>query len=189
MFHNCKLHQDTSFDKAIFPEPSGSNEAARAYRTLKLAFSQQQATREEQRFFRLEMAEEAASTSLSNRCMFLIYQWISDFGFSLWRPTLLLVGTLLIFLLFYNGLAGYTLCLPWHASCEIKYDLIEFGILQTLPLPGLDKWGDDLRLLSLFPKEGLVAVMVAVSIILHKAISLLALFLIGLALRNLFKMK
>jgi len=58
-FHGCELHQDTSFEGAEFPKPTGSEEAARAYRTLKLAFSKQQAIREEQRFFRLEMEEEA----------------------------------------------------------------------------------------------------------------------------------
>ncbi|WP_372658028.1 pentapeptide repeat-containing protein, partial [Hydrogenophaga sp.] len=58
-FHECKLHQNTSFEGASFPVAQGREAAARAYRTLKLAFAQQQATREEQRFFRLEMAEEA----------------------------------------------------------------------------------------------------------------------------------
>jgi Pentapeptide repeats (9 copies) len=62
-FHECKLHQDTSFDGAIFPVPRGNDGAARAYRTLKLAFSKQQAIREEQRFFKLEMQEEAARES------------------------------------------------------------------------------------------------------------------------------
>ncbi|MGZ8136808.1 MAG: pentapeptide repeat-containing protein, partial [Methylococcaceae bacterium] len=37
IFHNCKLHQDTAFDGAQFPAPYGSDTAARAYRTLKLA--------------------------------------------------------------------------------------------------------------------------------------------------------
>jgi Pentapeptide repeats (9 copies) len=52
LFHNCKLHQDSTFDGAIFPpkpssDPIENDIAARAYRTLKLAFSQHQATHEE----------------------------------------------------------------------------------------------------------------------------------------------
>ena len=54
LFHNCKLHQDTTFYGAKFPKPSTdptkNDTAARAYRTLKLAFAQQQATRDEQFF-------------------------------------------------------------------------------------------------------------------------------------------
>ena len=64
-FHGCKIHQDTSFDGAQFPTPSGNSEAGRAYRVLKLAFSQQQAIREEQFFFKYELAEEAKAAETS----------------------------------------------------------------------------------------------------------------------------
>lgn len=57
-FHGCELHQDTTFDAAVFPKASGNEAAARAYRTLKLAFSKQQAIKEEQDFFRRELNEE-----------------------------------------------------------------------------------------------------------------------------------
>jgi uncharacterized protein YjbI with pentapeptide repeats len=58
-FHNCTFSHGANFDDVEFPAATGDLNAARAYRTLKLAFAQQQATREEQRFFKLEMAEEA----------------------------------------------------------------------------------------------------------------------------------
>ncbi|MFA6163454.1 MAG: hypothetical protein WC685_08500 [Methylobacter sp.] len=84
LFHNCKLHQDTTFDRAEFPEPSSdpteNDIAARAYRTLKLAFSQHQATHDEQRFFRLEMAEEAQrAPQCVRRLLFRPYSFFSDY--------------------------------------------------------------------------------------------------------------
>lgn len=199
LFHNCKIHQDTTFDGAEFPlpstEPSINNEAGRAYRTLKLAFAQQQATRQEQDFFRLEMIEEAACASWFQRGLFFLYRQISDFGFSLLRPSLLLLGTFLMALVFYGCIyqwkTGLSSCLLWQDNCQFNYDLLQFGIIQSLPLPGLEKWGDALRgnLFSNINNDGTIGLVLTVVMMLHKTVSLLALFLIGLALRNLFKMK
>jgi hypothetical protein len=81
-FHDCELPQDTSFDDASFPAASGSKDSARAYRTLKLAFSKQQAIREEQRFFKLEMEEETLRETGLKRQLFIAYKYFSDYGFS-----------------------------------------------------------------------------------------------------------
>lgn len=90
-FHGCELHQDTSFEGAEFPKPTGSEEAARAFRTLKLAFSKQQAIREEQRFFKLEMEEETLRETGLKRQLFVTYKYFSDYGFSITRPFTLLI--------------------------------------------------------------------------------------------------
>ena len=95
---------------------------------------------------------------------------------------------MLLFLLIYSWLADLMRCFFWQADCHIRYDLLQFTLLQALPLPGLDKWSDSLRQ-TLFPKEGWGSVWVIVAVTIHKVISLLAVFLFGLALRNLFKMK
>jgi uncharacterized protein YjbI with pentapeptide repeats len=226
LFHNCKLHQDTTFDGAEFPEPSSdpieNDIAARAYRTLKLAFSQHQAIREEQLFFRLEMTEEAAKLVSSNNkiivknglfllslgkskkilpvvishflshhariCLFHSYKLFSNYGFSFGRPMVLLLIALLVFGVVYSWLSVLTPCLLTHADCQISYGLIQFTLLQTLPLPGMDKWSDSLRS-DLFPDEGWKSLGFTAALMIHKTISLLAVFLFGLALRNLFKMK
>jgi uncharacterized protein YjbI with pentapeptide repeats len=192
LFHNCKLTQDISFDGAEFrpelPSSVDDDTAARAYRTLKLAFAQQQALREEQMFFRLELAEEEKRAPPTQRSLFLLYRWTSDYGFSLKRPLHLLLFACPIFMLIYAGLAGLTPCLSLQAGCEINYKLIQFLLLQSLPLPGLDKWSDGLRE-SLFTIPGWRSVVLPLFVMLHKGISLLAVFLFGLALRNLFKMK
>ncbi len=192
LFHNCKLHQNTTFDGSIFPEPSSdpteNDIAARAYRTLKLAFSQHQAVREEHRFFRLEMAEEAARAPGRLKWMFLLYSYFSDYGFSLNRPMYLLLATFPIFALIYSWLADLTLCWYWAEDCQIKSELWQFTLMQTLPLPGFDKWSESLRE-GLSLKGGWKIALLPVFVMLHKAIALLAVFLFGLALRNLFKMK
>lgn len=199
LFHNCKLHQDTTFDGAEFSppskDPSRNDKAARAYRTLKLAFAQQQATRQEQDFFRLEMNEEAACAGWYQRWLFSLYRQISNFGFSLLRPTILLFGALLIASIIYGCIyhwkTGLSSCLLWQDNCQFNYDLMQFGIIQSLPLPGLDKWGDALRenLFGIVNNDRTIGLALTMAMMLHKAVSLLALFLIGLALRNLFKMK
>jgi uncharacterized protein YjbI with pentapeptide repeats len=186
--HGCQIHQDTTFEDAIFPLPSGYNIDIRAYRTLKLAFSQQQAIREEQRFFKLEMAEEAARATGTHRFLYKAYFLCSDYGFSITRPAVLLAVTLAAMMLIYGVLSYLNNCLPDANNCHFSTAWIEFSLLQSLPLPGLDKLSDTLRG-KLFPTEGLISIGVTVAVILHKAISLLALFLMGLALRNLFKLK
>jgi hypothetical protein len=196
LFHGCKLHQDTTFDGAIFPDPSAdlteNDIAARAYRTLKLALSQHQATREEKLFFRLEMREEARRESqCARRLLFRLYSFFSDYGFSVSRPFVwLVVIPLLVTVPIYGWLAGFTPYFLWQTECQIRYDLLQFSLIQALPLPGLDKWSDTLRQ-CLFPTASGAwqGIMLTGILMLHKALSLLAVFLMGLALRNLFKMK
>jgi hypothetical protein len=189
-FHNCKLHQDTSFDGAKFPAATGSESAARAYRTMKLASAQQQATREEQRFFKLEMAEEHRSVEAPRRWLYAAYALFSDYGFSTWRPSILLLASLLFAWGSYGWLAGYSVCVPFLSSCAPAREWFEFGLVNAFPLPGLDKYAEGLRSV-LFPPHlhPAAQVLVTTVVIVQKTLSLLAFFLIGLALRNLFKMK
>ena len=138
-FFGCELHQDTSFEGAEFPKPTGSEQAARIYRTLKLAFNKQQAIREEQRFFKLEMEEETLRETGLKRWLFKAYKTFSDYGFSITRP------------LTYGGLGVLALTaaygiLSWPGQCGLSMqachfapEWLEFSLLQTLPLPGLDK--------------------------------------------------
>ena len=187
IFHNCKFNQDISFDGAEFPRATGFESSIRAYRTLKLAFAQQQAAREEQLFFRLEMAEEAKHASWRQRYLYKAYYFLSDYGFSLWRPLALLLLVCFISASLYGKFANLTLCLPTQGACSISRAWAEFSLLQALPLPGLDKLSESSRV-ELFANSD-VGLGVTFITLFHKALSLLALFLTGLALRNLFKMK
>lgn len=182
-FHGCELHQDTTFDGAEFPKASGSDEAARAYRTLKLAFNKQQAHREEQRFFKLEMKEEAKRAGAA-KFMYLLYEKSSDFGFNLWRPLALFAVAWVVFAFTYGyyGISTHdlTICGSLDASCKVQWSWLEFSLAQSLPLTGFDK------LERLQPIKDSVPVLV---LALHKIIALACLFLAGLALRNLFRLK
>ena len=79
-------------------------------------------------------------------------------------------------------------CLPSQAACQFNSAWVEFSLLQALPLPGLDKLSETLRG-QLFPSSGWISIGVTLAVIAHKTISIAALFLAGLALRNLFKLK
>lgn len=186
-FFQCKLHQNSSFEGASFPAAQGTEDAARAYRVLKQAFSAQQASREEQRFFRLEMAEEAKAAEQSRdpaKWLYIAYRELADFGFSVRRPALLLAITLLVMLPLHAWQAGLHACLPSSDSCSMTGPLIQFASAHALP--GFEKLAE-LASKALFGDQ--LGVWTVLTLLLHKAVSLLALFLIGLALRNLFKMK
>lgn len=193
LFHNCKLSQDISFDGALFPKPNSESsfddDAIRAYRTLKLAFAQQQAFREEQKFFRLELAEEENRSSQKQRWLFFVYRWISDYGFSLSRPAFILLASPLLFTFLYAMLSGLRPCFSWAEDCQINFHLVQYSILQSLPLPGFEKWSNDLKEHLFARLQGWNIVFLPLIIMIHKGISLIAIFLLGLALRNLFKMK
>ena len=65
--------------------------------------------------------------------------------------------------------------------------LIQFSFAHALP--GFEKLAEPASKL-LFGEQGeTLGVWTVLTLLVHKAVSVLALFLIGLALRNLFKMK
>lgn len=183
-FHGCTLHQNTSFYKTGFSAPS-SVRAARAYRTLKLASAQQHAFHEEQRFFKLEMQAEAGIAEYPKRLMYQLYEALSDYGSSLLRPTIFWILCLLIFAFGY-GYLGLSFS-PHNIDYPVTVQWIKFSLLNAIPLPGFAETMGLLRT-KLFPDVSIELIVIILEI-LHKTFSLLAFFLIGLALRNLFKMK
>ena len=247
LFHNATLHPDTSFDGVQFldvGEPdrdrASIESAAHAYRTLKLAFSGQQATRQEQQFLRLEMAEEALLApsvrewlrgqrehDLPPRFYYTIYRLLSDYGFSIWRPVVLLLASLSVLFLPWLAL-GWGAWFLWcvmgtptkkergKSSLLVAWLVAIFaallvGIVIALlgsPVLWLGLWqavshcdlcGDyvNVAIPALFPSPfsshgfdwGCIAETSAALQTVQKVLAVLAWFLIGLALRNRFKMK
>jgi hypothetical protein len=188
LFFDCKFPQNITFESVDFPEASGTELAARTYRTLKLAFAQQQAIREEQRFFKLEMEEEAAREKGSRRWLHRAYKYTSDFGFSVSRPLIGMTLSMLATLLLYAWQAGLTWASPQQSTHFAV--LVQFSIASALP--GFEKLAGPVAQ-QLFGAAGNgsvnYSVWTVITLLAHKALSLLFLFLAGLALRNLFKMK
>jgi uncharacterized protein YjbI with pentapeptide repeats len=196
-FHGCEFHQDTSFVGAEFDVPPG-NDAARAFRTLKLAMEQLKSTHEEQKFFRLEMEADRPTLPGLRPWISKIYQLTSDYGFSLWRPIACLILISVMFGIAYgllaNTCAADSECakIAWAANTGSSADrtsaIIKYTLASVSPVPGLDRMQTELRA-PLFGHHGWVPITALVLEILHKIIALVMVFLFALALRNLFKMK
>lgn len=196
-FHGCIFHQDTNFDSTEFTPLSGPD-AARAYRTLKLAMEKLKATREEQRFFRLEMKAEHPTLKRGKRWVSTLYSLFSDYGFSLFRPAVWLLAFSLLFGASYGVLAD--LCASdqecvksaLHGNvasvAERTTAVLKYTLASAAPVPGLDKMQTELRA-PLFGQHGWIAIASLTIEILHKIIAIALTFLFALALRNLFKMK
>lgn len=188
IFHGSKLPQDSSFNGAKFPEkPSGEEWYERSYRTLKLACAQHGALREEQRFFKLEMAEEEARLKhtksgfcFENRRYFLlcVYRWLG-YGFSLARPLSLLFIVLLamiVFLIVHNQLI---LDLSWDGSKNLS-SVVSCAASKVIP------FASDIKVCD-FPKIQSIPIPLIPELV--KLFSVVLAFLIGLGLRNHLKIK
>lgn len=196
LFHNCELHQDTTFIEAIFPLPSKTDKsAARAYNTLRHAMNQQQSTREEQRFLKLELDAERLMAKDGVRQLYWIYKQIADYGFSVWRPALtLLTLPILCFGMFYGSLTSLNHCTSLLSHrCQFDVGLIiqtvEFTLLQSLPPLGLDKMSDPLREELFQIKHPISSFVLVTLVVIQKILALFGWFFVALALRNIFKMK
>jgi len=199
-FFGAKIHPKTSIEKAKFPDTSLTRGLAiNEYRFLKLAFAEHKNTRQELRFLRREMMEEMWISSSSHRRWLKLYQFISDFGFSVCRPLLGLLLLALLSLMFYlwisslNGkwflasfdgdLAKYFLSVDWGKT--LNY--IGFSLSNSLPFLSSAKF-DEKFILSLFG-SGVNIQILKSFVVFQQSISFLFWFLIGLALRNKFKLK
>ncbi|KTT42508.1 hypothetical protein RSA46_21185 [Pseudomonas oryzihabitans] len=65
---------------------------------------------------------------------------------------------------------------------------IEYFFLQAIPLPGLEKFAEPIRS-KIIANSGFISLAATILIILQKSVSLLLIFLVGLALRNTFRIK
>ena len=193
IFHNCVLHQGTTFSKAIFPPPSKNDvDSAKAYNTLRYLMSQQQAFKEEQRFFMLELETERFNAAGRVKLLYQIYKLLSNYGFSTYRPAVFLILIPLIISFLFNGYIASN-CLPLSHTCKFDPSLVvktlEFSFLQSLPPLGLDKLSLQLRSDLLSMKPPFDDVILTLETIFQKILSLLGWFFIVLSLRNLFRMK
>jgi uncharacterized protein YjbI with pentapeptide repeats len=193
MFHNCELHQNTSFDGVVFAQPTKlDGSAAKAYSTLRHAMSKHQSTRDEQRFQILELDAEKVTENKWVAFLYSSYQRIAGYGFSIVKPAVyLLLFPFLLALAIYGATTGLMNCdAVFTETCQFSpgtfLKVVEFSLLQSLPPLGIEKTTDALREL-IFPGEHLGTLLPVM--IVQKILSLAGWFFVALALRNLFKMK
>ncbi|WAJ35484.1 pentapeptide repeat-containing protein [Pseudomonas sp. GOM7] len=188
IFFGCTLHQDMSFKHVTFPPATGEGSRIRTYRNLRLSFSQLQAPQEEQLFFQLEMAEAARTLTGTKRWLFFIYEKLSNYGSSISKPLLAYLISFGLFSCAYAALSWATHCLPDNQECSFNMAGIEFSLLQAIPLPGLEKMAEPIRS-EIIANSGVISLVATALIILQKSVSLLLVFLVGLAIRNTFRIK
>ena len=115
-FYGSELHQDTDFAGTEFRDHKGNDQvdAARAYRTLKLAMEQLRATREQAKFFRHEQRSLRlrADTPRSLKAISWLYEVTSDYGESPIRPLACVGVVFLFFFVFYSLILKGGVCPP-----------------------------------------------------------------------------
>jgi uncharacterized protein YjbI with pentapeptide repeats len=193
-FHNCAIHQDTDFTSAIFDDTT-SDDAVRAYRTLKLAMEEKRARDEEVMFFALEQKSRQTrpDTPRSIRVASRLYELASDYGRSYVRPLVILGACTILFWIIYSFVLGFIDigALFWlgsfrsHVGAPGLWNIVRFTILQivrpfdafTFRGMGIDEGS------AQFSVSLLLALIAAVQSVL--SVTLIALSL--LALRRRFK--
>jgi Pentapeptide repeats (9 copies) len=198
IFHDCELHQDTEFTcEESFPKrPAGTSEASRAYRTLKLAMNKHQATKEEQFFFRREMREERLVMWRSGdwrkqmrSVVYFFYEKLSDYGSSVLIPFLWLLSAWIVAAMLFSTTCSSTTRWVFRQNIlDVDQTLrwLIYAIANGVPLFG---FGESAKEMGRALGTDTSTIWFAMLLFLDKLLSLLFVFLIGLGLRNAFKMK
>jgi len=185
-FHGAQLHKGTLFsDQSRFPRlflDLTSDGASNAYRTLKHAMNEQHAWAEEMGFFLLEMRASERRKGLWNRALYKLYDCLSIYGLSAWRPFLWLLTVNIGAGLLYSWLAGRGWG-SWHPK------LLALTLQNAVPFAAALRWEEvaGANDPTLFPKGALnIVPWIVVS---QSILSAVLLFLVGLGLRNMFRIR
>jgi uncharacterized protein YjbI with pentapeptide repeats len=123
-FHGCALHQHTIFtmNQKLFRDTS-NNEAVSAYRVLRLAMENLKARREEAMFYSLEQEslKNSKQMKFTDLLVSYCYKWFSNYGQSISRPLIWLLGTIVVACLLY----GLFLTPSLHIHAPIDWSLIK----------------------------------------------------------------
>ena len=178
-FYNCMLHQDTDFSGADFQDHRGRDrvDAARAYRTLKLAMEQLRNWDEQARFFRHEQRARRLrpDTPRALKAISWLYEKSADYGENPVRPLLWLLAVFLVFSgLYFLALSGPSADAPWQWP-ELGFTL-RFALQQVF-LP-----------FRVFIAEPPVPLLLGLLGALHSLLNLGLLALFVIALRRKFRL-
>lgn len=188
LFYGGKLHQDTNFHGAVFSDTSF--EAARAYRTLKLAMEGVRARAEEGRFYSYEQRCLRRNPDL-NKFIKLIswaYEVSSDYGMDVIKPLEWLIYTFLAFFAIYVGISFSVQPYYVDAATRVR-DIVNYTMVQVVRPFSVWNYdnGSDSVLSRLFKYEGSASEIVRVLSSIQSLLTLTLLALLILALRWRFK--
>jgi hypothetical protein len=155
---------------------------------IKLAFMWQQAKPEEQRFFRLEMAEKQIQSKGLYRLLLSAHEALADYGLSATRPLRRLVvwpalGCALVYMALAVGGPSSSLDMGASAQLDLIRKWLVWSLTAYLPLPAVD-FVSVLRA-DLFGSEGRLRVLALLVEAVQKMAALAALLLTGFSLRHL----
>jgi uncharacterized protein YjbI with pentapeptide repeats len=200
LFHETEIHADITFYKSQFLLGENFNHETAdaiwdkrrsAWRVLRLAMNKAQSVEEELIFFALEMQARARLEHKMARWAIQLYGLIANYGISIRRP-LCWLGCITVFFFFgFALLASDSECFVPSAfrMCEVRpivIRLIAFTLISALPILGQSKLAE--RLASELFGDALTTYVLILSAV-ESLVSLALLFLIGLGIRNLFRLK
>jgi uncharacterized protein YjbI with pentapeptide repeats len=198
-FFNVKLPHEADFERATYGKVTRANAhlAEPAYRTLKLKMSELQHHRLETAFFALELrAKRYNDSSCVARTLYALYCAFSNFGQSFAYPLLWLLGVAAMSgLIYFAVIDGPTLLsCGMSDQCKLVADWSRVRHFAALAVVGLVPFLEFPKQIAMRQLEALTGNRDATSLVLtiesvETVLSLLFLFLLGLALRNLFRLK
>ncbi len=189
-FHATEFYEDTVFPipntpTANWPPQSGADVMAaddqkRAYSRLRLFFAKTQQIDEEQFFHRQEMRCKRVTAGWATKGMYSIYSALSDYGISIWRPLAYLI---LLTVLGGDLLGAHRQALGEGQDWAMLGENMGWSLANLVPFTGFGRtfFGPDFY-------QGLPGWLQA----LAGAQTLAAiplLFLLGLGLRNTFRLR
>ncbi|MBL4800768.1 MAG: pentapeptide repeat-containing protein [Emcibacter sp.] len=185
-FHGCEIYVDTIWPESnpndeVWPTEYASEEEAkvaeRAWATLKLLMNKVMRHEHELTFFALEL--QARAEHKGKTLSYRLYESLSDFGQGVSRPAFILLMMSFAFLVLYMGIFIFTTGTTqesWETTYWGKAILTSF--VSSFPFVGLQKY-------IYGGVSGCIVVLSGVQTIL----STILLFLIGLGIRNKYRIK
>jgi hypothetical protein len=196
-FFNVDLPHEADFERATYGKvtPSNAIAAEPAYRTLKLKMSELQHHRLETAFVALELRAKRYNDPSRVACiLYALYCAFSNFGQSFAYPLLWLLGVAALSGFIYFAVIDGPTLLSCGMSDQCKLDWARVGNFAVLAVFGLVPFLDFSKQIAMRQLEALTGSRDATSLVLaiesvETTLSLLFLFLLGLAVRNLFRLK
>ncbi len=174
--HNSSLHQDIILDSVVFEGKDGELPLIeRAWRTLRIAMSEQHNHQMEHLFFQFEMDVKLKQFGFKNSFSYFqlaIYKYASNYGWSFLRPIALLICSVAIFAFVY---------LNFSESVPSISEGLSISVSNTIPFSPIKA--------KIFKELENPSVYFVIVSIIQSILSVLLLFLVGLGLRNQFRIK